>query len=180
MPVSTTSHFTSQYLIETWSELVDYLLQHPENIMGSQLNYYQSYLKLCHELNGENELFESLDKRFRDESWKKNLIFDFIRRSYLLLSQHVDDTANAIDFNDEKIAKKFRFFSRQFIDSLSPSNFIHTNPEVLNKMFETNGINLINGFKQMQEDLQQGKDIFLLSNTDSDAFTLGENIACTP
>src|SRR3990167_2034684 len=66
------------------------------------------------------------------------------------------------------------------MDSLSPSNFAQTNPEVLNKMFETNGTNLMNGFKQMLTDLQGGKDIFSLNQADSNAFILGENIACTP
>ena len=176
----TDAHFTSQYLIETWSELVDYLIEHPDKLMGSQLSDWQPYADLYQELAKHSPLQEKSDKRFRDDYWQRNVIFDFIRRSYLLLSQHVDHLSHTIEFHDEKTAKKFRFFSRQFINSISPSNFIHTNPEVMAKIVETNGYNLINGFKKMQEDVQQGKDIFLLNNTDLSAFTLGKNIACTP
>lgn len=174
------TQFTSRYLVETWSELAEFLSQHPDKLMGSQLSYWQSYIKLCQDLTNNDVLQnENNDNRFHDENWKKNLVFDFIRRSYLLLSQHVDDLSKQIDFNDEKVSKKFRFFSRQLIDSISPSNFINTNPEIITKIFETSGFNLLDGFKRLHEDLQQGKDIFLLKNTDLDSFTLGKNIACT-
>lgn len=171
-----TTQFSQQYLIEIWSELIEFLMQHPDKLMENQLSSWQSHSKLYQEFMHDSE--ETSDKRFRDEIWRKNLIFDFIRRSYLLTSQHVDNLSAALHLNDEKQAKKFRFFSRQFIDSLAPSNFIHTNPEILHSLLETNGDNLINGFKQLQEDLQQGKSIFL-NHADLNAFTLGENIACT-
>ena len=174
-------HFTSRYLAETWVELVEFLLQHPDTLIRSQLSYREAYFKLYQELIGKEALpNENFDKRFRDEEWNKSLLFDFIRRSYLLLSQHVDNLFDEIDFNDEKTREKFRFTLNHFISSISPSNFINTNPEVISKIAETNGFSLMSGFRQLQADLQQGKDIFHLANTDLDSFTLGGNIACTP
>lgn len=178
------TNFTAHYLIEAWSELAEYLLQHPEKLVSSQLKYWQSYLNLCQELSNNTEPSKDndvyFDKRFQYIDWQNNLIFNFIKCTYLLLSQHVDNLANDLDDKNEKIVKKFRFFTRQFIDSIAPTNFVNTNPEVLSKTLETNGTNLIDGFKRFQEDLKQGKDLLHINMIDSDSFKLGENIACTP
>lgn len=183
MEMNADANFTTNFLIETWAELTEYLLQHPENLANSQLSYWQSYLSLCQQLSNDSELKKEnkdhFDRRFQHGDWQKNLIFNFIKRSYLLLSQHVDNLANDIDLKNHKIAKKFRFYTQQFIDSISPTNFINTNPEVLSKILETNGANLIEGFRQFQEDLKQGRDLLHIKMADQDSFALGENIACT-
>ena len=44
-------------------------------------------------------------------------------------------------------AKKVDFYTRQFADAFSPSNFVWTNPEVLRATFETQGQNLRKGFE---------------------------------
>ena len=44
---------------------------------------------------------------------------------------------------DEKSKGKLNFYSQQYIDALSPSNFIATNPEAIKLAQETNGQSLI-------------------------------------
>jgi polyhydroxyalkanoate synthase subunit PhaC len=72
------------------------------------------------------------------------------------------------------------FYSRQFVDAMSPSNFLLTNPEVLRKTAETGGENLLKGLNNLLGDLEQGKGRLRIKMTDMDAFKLGENIGVSP
>jgi polyhydroxyalkanoate synthase len=76
---------------------------------------------------------------------------------------------------DEQESKKLRFFTRQFVDCLSPSNFATTNPEVIQRAFETKGQSLVDGLKNLIGDIDKGH----ISMSDESAFKLGENIATT-
>jgi polyhydroxyalkanoate synthase len=63
---------------------------------------------------------------------------------------------------------------------MSPSNFALTNPEVVRATIESGGQNLINGLKNMLDDLERGKGKLNIRMTDLNAFELGKNIATTP
>ena len=60
-----------------------------------------------------------------------------------------------VDGLDAKTAQKVDFYSRQFVDAMSPSNFLLTNPEVLRKTAETGGENLLKGLNNLLSDLEQ-------------------------
>lgn len=173
--------FIAEYLAQTWHDLAQYLLQHPEKLASSQVAYWQSYVNLCQSLSsGKNEIEimnDIFDKRFQHQDWQKNLVFNFIKRSYQLLEQHVGDLSATI--KDEKIAKQFNFYSQQFINSISPSNFISTNPELISHMLKTHGENIMSGLKQFHHDLIRGDGLLQISLTDTDQFQIGKNIACT-
>ena len=72
------------------------------------------------------------------------------------------------------------FYSRQFVDAMSPSNFLLTNPEVLRHTAETGGENLLKGLNNLLADLERGKGQLRIKMTDMEAFRLGENIAVSP
>lgn len=177
------THFIVNYLTETWSDLVEYILRHPEKIAMGQINYWQTYMNLCQEFSGEQKTSDSssvnCDKRFQHTEWQNNLIFNFIQRSYQLISQQTDVLAQEFADQDQKVAQKFRFYANQFIDSMAPSNFISTNPEILSAIVATNGANLAKGFKQFQEDLQQGRGQLAIPIADFSQFELGKNLACS-
>jgi len=54
-----------------------------------------------------------------------------------------------------------------------------TNPEVLAATRREKGLNLLRGYRMLLEDLQAGEGQLLISMTDKQAFTVGENIATT-
>ena len=81
---------------------------------------------------------------------------------------------------DERTARKVDFYTRQFVDAMAPSNFLMTNPEVLRATIESRGENLLNGLKNLLDDLERGKGRLAISMTDMAAFRIGENIAVTP
>ena len=85
-----------------------------------------------------------------------------------------------VDGLDPKTAQKVDFYARQFVDAMSPSNFLLTNPEVLRKTAETGGENLLKGLNNLLSDLERGKGKLRIKMTDMDAFKLGENIGVSP
>lgn len=122
---------------------------------------------------------ERSDRRFRNDAWNDHLLFDFIKQSYLISSQYVLAAANATDGLDEATRQRIDFFTRQFVDGVSPSNFVMTNPEVLQETIDSRGDNLVRGFKNILEDLERGEGRLQIKMTDLDAFELGKNVATT-
>jgi len=120
------------------------------------------------------------DRRFRDKAWTDNTLFDFIKQSYLLTARWLQGTVKQVDGIDERTARKIDFYTRQFVDAIAPSNFLMTNPEVLRATIESRGENLINGLKNLIDDLERGKGRLAIKMTDMAAFRIGENIALTP
>jgi polyhydroxyalkanoate synthase len=73
-----------------------------------------------------------------------------------------------------------KFFTRQYVDALAPTNFVMTNPEVLKTTVETGGRNLLDGLNHLLHDLERGHGKLAISMTDYKAFKMGENVATTP
>src|SRR5689334_21140036 len=120
------------------------------------------------------------DRRFRDAAWTDNALFDFIKQSYLLTARWLQETVRYVEVIDERTARKIDFYTRQFVDAIAPSNFLMTNPEVLRATIESRGENLLNGLKNLLDDLERGKGRLAIKMTDMAAFRIGENIAVTP
>lgn len=116
------------------------------------------------------------DRRFAAPQWSSHPLYDMIRQSYLMVSDQMLRSVDAIDGLDPKLKEQARFATQQFVDAMSPSNFALTNPQVLEKAVETRGESLLKGLEHMLADLDKGQ----LTHTDPNAFTLGENIATTP
>jgi polyhydroxyalkanoate synthase subunit PhaC len=96
------------------------------------------------------------DRRFKDAQWDEHLVFDYLKQSYLLSARWLRGTVAEANngSTDPEDAKKVDFYTRQFIDALSPSNFALTNPEVLRVTAETHGENLLKGLSNLLDDLQ--------------------------
>jgi polyhydroxyalkanoate synthase len=120
------------------------------------------------------------DKRFKAKDWESNQVFDYMKQSYLLASGYLQNMSVEVGDMDERDRKKVAFFTRQFVEALSPSNFAALNPDVINATIEQKGENLIRGLKMMAEDLERGKGTLLIRQTDMDAFEVGRNMALTP
>ncbi|MFY9326623.1 MAG: class I poly(R)-hydroxyalkanoic acid synthase [Georgfuchsia sp.] len=120
------------------------------------------------------------DKRFKDQEWEDHFLFDFIKQSYLITARHMQGAVSDVEGLDDVARKKVNFFTRQFVDALSPTNFALTNPEVLRETVKSNGQNLLKGFKNLLRDIEAGDGQLRVKMTDEKAFVLGENVASTP
>jgi polyhydroxyalkanoate synthase subunit PhaC len=120
------------------------------------------------------------DKRFKHPEWSENAIFSFVKDTYLVAAESVLSAIRDVKDMDQAKARKVDFYTRQFVDALSPSNFIATNPEVLTATLESGGQNLLRGLQNLLDDLERGDGRLAITMTDMKAFRLGENIATTP
>ncbi|MGY3622386.1 PHA/PHB synthase family protein [Bradyrhizobium sp. USDA 10063] len=120
------------------------------------------------------------DKRFKHPDWSENAIFDFVKDSYLVAAKSLLSAIRETKGMDEASARKVDFYTRQFVDAVSPSNFVATNPEVLTATLESGGQNLLRGLENLLVDLERGDGRLAITMTDMKAFRLGENIATAP
>ena len=120
------------------------------------------------------------DKRFKDEQWEEHFLFDFIKQSYLITARHIHDAVCCVKGLDSHTQDKVNFYTRQFIDAMSPSNFVATNPEVFRETLKSHGQNLLKGFNNLLRDIEEGNGQLRVRMTDSAAFELGKNVATTP
>lgn len=123
---------------------------------------------------------EKGDIRFSDEGWDENAFFNFLKQAYLLGGTAWLDSINEIPGLDDKTRHRAEFFVRQFVNALSPSNYVLTNPELLRLTVKSRGANLVEGFERFVRDLEKSADSLKITMTDDQAFQLGENIATTP
>lgn len=173
---------------DAFMQMTAKLMADPAKLVEAQMNLWQDYMKLwqstARRLLGEESQPiaepEKGDRRFKDDMWQQNEVFDFIKQSYLLSARWVQGVVNNVEGLDEHTAKKVDFYTRQFIDAMAPSNFVATNPEVLRATVESGGENLLKGLNNLLEDLERGKGKLSIRMTDLDAFKVGENIATTP
>ena len=115
------------------------------------------------------------DKRFKDEAWREAPYYDLLKQSYLLGSKQLNDFVEQAQV-DEKSKLQLRFYARQFIDAMSPSNFPATNPEVIREAIKSRSGSLIAGMQNFIEDVQKGR----ITRVDEAAFEVGGNLAVTP
>ncbi len=141
----------------------------PERLAEIQKEYFT---ELAH-LATNPEAIEVKDRRFSGKAWHSPWS-KTIAATYLLNSKHLLALAKAVEA-DEKTKAKILFTTEQMIDALSPSNFIATNPEVLENIISTQGQSIQNGIVNLLGDLKKGK----VSQTDETAFEVGKNIATT-
>src|SRR4051812_11391088 len=120
------------------------------------------------------------DSRFKDADWSGNFLFDYLKQSYLIASRHIQHAVSEVQGLPEESEKKVAFFTRQFVDALSPSNFAFTNPQVLRETLNSGGENLVRGLNNLLSDIEKGGGELRISMTDEKAFTLGKNVATTP
>lgn len=160
------------------------LLKNPEKFWQMQLNYSQDAQGLLQEqfeywLNGERMPIE--DKRFCHKAWQENPFFNLLSQHYMLASEHIKTLTASLDYGDPQLAKRIHFFCRQYLDALSPGNFLYTNPQVLAETIQSHGKNLLRGLNNFLADMEHGDaSRLMIRMTDTKAFQIGGNIAATP
>ena len=152
-PFAVAANMQRQY----WSPIVDFW----KGILGNSI------------LHGSRS--PGRDRRFRDEAWHHSPYYQLIKKSYLMTSKQLTELVDQAQV-DEKSKLQLRFYARQFIDAMSPSNFPATNPEVIRTAIQTRSASLATGMQNLIEDLQKGR----ITRVDETAFEVGRNLAVTP
>jgi polyhydroxyalkanoate synthase len=121
------------------------------------------------------------DSRFQAKEWEDHPFYRHIKQSYLLNARFVENIAGGMEFSDPQLERQVKFMVRQWTNSLAPTNFISTNPEVCKAIIDSKGENLYRGLQNFLKDLKRSpQGVLSVSMTNHDAFELGKNIATTP
>lgn len=173
---------------ESLKGMMQGLAADPETVMRRQFVLWADYAGLMasmsRKMSGKQSdpavKPDSGDRRFRHPAWDENHLLDFVKQSYLIFADWLETTVTGLEGLDPHEKRKARFFTRQFIDAVSPSNFATLNPEVLEATLESKGENLLKGLKNFLEDIDRGHGELAIRQADIDYFKPGENIATTP
>ena len=172
----------------TFAQAMAHLMADPARLMEAQASLWKSYLELWQatalRLSGQEAraIVEPArdDRRFRDAAWSENAVFDYLKQSYLLSANWLKDLMGAVEGLDDRTKRKVDFYTRLYVDALSPTNFAATNPEVLRATAETKGENLVKGLQNLIADFERGKGKLAIKMVDESAFKVGGNLAVTP
>jgi polyhydroxyalkanoate synthase len=117
------------------------------------------------------------DSRFSAPEWNSHPFYTMLKETYFLASEYLLNEAQEADGQgDTEKQRRLNFYLRQFVEAMAPVNFLLTNPEVLKRAFETGGVSLVQGARNLLSDIEDGS----LSMVDATAFEVGENLATTP
>jgi polyhydroxyalkanoate synthase len=119
------------------------------------------------------------DKRFADPEWKSNQFFDFLMQLYLLTTRWAEELVRNAEL-DPHTRKKAEFYVQQVANAIAPSNFVLTNPEVLRETLTSSGDNLVRGMRMLAEDIEAGKGMLKIRQSDPANLIVGVNMATTP
>lgn len=160
----------------------------PEKIIENYLDFWRDHLTLL--FNTEEdlditaisgiELQKETLKRFKDPWWEKSPYFKSLKQGYLLFCHYCKKTVTHLDAVDAQSLAQFEFLMEQFLDAISPVNFVWTNPKAIKAAFDSKGETLFIGYQKWMTSLINGDGIPHIDMVDERAFVLGENIAVTP
>ncbi|UWR06184.1 alpha/beta hydrolase [Ruegeria sp. B32] len=166
-----------------WAEA----LQNPAKLLEQQLEYWgKSVLNFAAAqqalMAGEGEADEapSKDKRFSNPLWDTNPYFRLVRQQYLTNAEAIANAVESVEDLDAKDKRRLKYFSQQIVDMMSPTNFLPTNPDALQKAIETDGQSLIQGLENLVADLEANDGELIVKLADENAFKVGGNLATTP
>lgn len=163
-------------------------INNPAKLMEHQMGYWHK--TMTHFMEAQKAMASGTlsapedrtpkDRRFANPLWETHPYFNFVKQQYLInaeaLRQAVDDVTDMEPREKQRLA----YFSQQIIDMMSPTNFLATNPDALERAVETEGESLIKGLENLIGDLEANDGEMIVRLADESAFELGRNIATTP
>ncbi len=164
------------------------MMHNPEKLIEQQVSYWGKTLK--HFAEAQSVLAKGqltaptdetpTDRRFQNPLWSSHPYFNYIKQQYMLNSEAIATAVAEVDGLTDREKRRLEYFSRQIIDMMSPTNFLPTNPDALEKALETEGESLVQGLENLVRDLEANDGDLVITLADRDAFKVGENLATTP
>lgn len=117
------------------------------------------------------------DKRFADEKWRR-WPFNMVMQSFLLTQDWWASATSGINGLAPEDARAMAFLFRQALDRIAPSNFLATNPAILETTMGEHGANLARGAQHVAEDA--ARMLAGEAPVGAERFVVGRDVAVTP
>jgi poly[(R)-3-hydroxyalkanoate] polymerase subunit PhaC len=117
------------------------------------------------------------DRRFTDPAWSANPGYRRMMQSYLLTAWTLQALVEDAEL-DDKSEQRARFALTLLTDALAPTNVLLGNPAALKHAFDTAGVSLARGARNLVSDIKNNGA--MPSMVDKRPFEVGGNLALTP
>lgn len=164
------------------------MMQNPSKILEHQIGYWGKTLK--HYVDAQQALLKGelkapedptpKDRRFANPLWETHPFFNYLKQQYLLNAEAITGAVGALERLDPEEKKRVDYFTRQIVDMFSPTNFLATNPDALERAVATDGESLVKGLENLVRDIEAHDGELLVTLADREAFKVGGNIGTTP
>ncbi|AHD00420.1 PHA/PHB synthase family protein [Leisingera methylohalidivorans] len=166
-----------------WTEA----MQNPAKILEQQIGYWSksvlNFAEAQKALAGQLDSTDDggpADRRFSNPLWESSPYFNFVKQQYITNADAIRKAVQDAGELDGKDKQRLTYFADQIIEMMSPTNFLPTNPDALEKAVATEGQSLIDGLENLVTDLEANNGELVVRLADESAFELGGNIATTP
>ncbi len=167
-----------------WAEMIN----NPAKILEHQMSYWADTMK--HFVEAQQTLAKGKlsapedngpsDRRFSNPLWSTHPYFNYVKQQYLINADAITKAVQDVTDLDPVEKNRLNYFAKQIVDMMSPTNFLATNPDALEKALETEGQSLVQGIENLISDLEANHGELIVKLADETAFELGKNIATTP
>jgi polyhydroxyalkanoate synthase subunit PhaC len=164
------------------------MMQNPGKIIENQISYWGKTLKHYAEAqkalaSGELRAPDDpgpKDKRFANPLWDTHPAFNYLKQQYLFNAEAMTTAVSDLSTLQPDEQKRVDYFIRQIADMFSPTNFLGTNPDALERAVQTDGESLVRGLENLVRDIEANQGDLLVTLADPTAFHVGQNLATTP
>lgn len=156
---------------QMFSQITRYI--DPERLSAIQAEFMQKSLALLEQAK-QGKLPVPANRRFAHAAWQAQPAALLQAHIWELSAQVLQQYAQELDL-DHQEREKLSFALMQWLEAMSPTNFLCSNPQAWDTLLNTQGQSLIQGAQNFLHDLQKGR----MTQTDESQFALGENLATT-
>jgi polyhydroxyalkanoate synthase len=164
------------------------MVSNPARVVEHQVSYWGKTLK--HYVEAQQTLAKGefkappdpnpKDRRFQNPLWETHPFFNYLKQQYQMNSDAITTAVGDMETLAPEDRRRVEYFTKQIVDMFSPTNFLGTNPEALEKAVETDGESLVQGLENLVRDIESNHGDLLVTLADKEAFHVGQNIATTP
>lgn len=145
----------------------------PEKLANIQAEFVKGWADILAQAQ-QGVLASPSDRRFKGSAWAEHPSSLFMAHAYLLSGRTIQQMVDAVQL-PERARERLRFACMQWVEAISPSNFLATNPDAQQRMIDSKGQSLQTGLQSLLADMQKGR----ITQTDETRFVVGRDLAIT-
>ncbi|WP_424942785.1 PHA/PHB synthase family protein [Aliiroseovarius crassostreae] len=180
-----------EFMAKAASAYFNEMMTNPAKLIEQQVAFWGKSLQ--HAMEAQQALADGLkegelkapegdktrDRRFANPLWDTHPYYNYLKKQYEISAATIEENLSQVEGLDERDKRKLEFFTQQIVDLMSPTNYLATNPDAMERAIETEGKSLVDGLENLVHDLEANDGELLVKLVDEDAFEVGGNIATT-